>query len=216
VRNQRRKNFDAQKCVDPDGPVLYLNNISGKESVAEMVEVNHQRSWFNWAFGSWFAKYHRKQVAEDVQTLFIDEVYEDDETLEAEGLKSLPKLLTEETTTIRKQITKRIKGSNARIRHRAARRVAARIRILRVMTEELKFISSVKTHSPADLAYLEHQARTLVERWCKDEKPGYLVVLKSKNFFLEGLCSLYWVRTEDDTLWNDVREAASAHVAGFD
>lgn len=85
-----------------------------------------------------------------------------------------------------------------------------------MMTEELKFTSSVKTRSPADVAYLEHQARTLIERWCKDQKEGHLVVVKSRNFFLEGLCSLYWVRTEDDTLWEDVREAAASHVAGFD
>jgi hypothetical protein len=216
----KQRSLLAQKCDSFETPYLVLNNIqapvSERGEVPKAVAVNQKRTWFNWFFGSWFAKYHRKQVAEDVQTLFIDEVYEDEDTLKDEGLSSLPSLLTDETTTFRKQITRRIKGSNARIRHRAARRVAARIRILRVMTEDLKFTSSVKTRSPADVAYLEHQARTLIERWCKDQKEGHLVVAKSRNFFLEGLCSLYWVRTEDDTLWEDVREAAASHVAGFD
>lgn len=215
-KQKRQRIHSIQKGIDE--PHLVLANISSLEAAPKMEETVHGRSrtWVNWAFGAWIAKYHRKETAEEVKNLFVDEVYEDEETLKKEGLSVLPKLTHDETTTVRKIVTKRIQGTNYHIRRRARLRVGARITILRRLTEELKFRSSVKTKSAADLAYLEHQARTLIKNWCDDKCDGYQVVEKSRNFFLEGLTSLYWVKTEDDVLWDDVRASADEHLSGFD
>jgi hypothetical protein len=174
------------------------------------------RSYLNYFLGGVLARNKNKVDAVEAIDLFIEHPYEGvDETADIPPEDLAARV--EKFSSLRRAIAHRFPGSNAAIRHRAMRRVVARVRILRKMHEDLKFMCpNFDRNSSADRDYLRARARQLVEMWSKDEeKDGSMVVGQCKNWFMNGLIAVHFVVTEDDALWESLAAQAAKTLPGL-
>jgi hypothetical protein len=179
-------------------PTLFNNLVtpskSEKTEVFDDVEAPPTRRGF---FGKWFGseitRRARKENARESVHRFqgLDEEGEEDVEVE------------DERWSVAKALKKRVAKTdtyNSKIRHRAVLRWKKRAGPLKRIVEATKFQNAMLTQSPADVAYLAHICRKVVEDHSKEDP----VVRQYKAWFLKAACVAYYVKSEDDELLGDV------------
>jgi len=160
--------------------------------------------FFRWCFGRKLAKNERSVTATKMTDRFLSEGWEDGEaTVEVEdhGIAE----------HIRDWVSQRCVGRNAKIRRRAVVRFSLRVKTLRTLVEDLKASVDV-TASSTDLDFLKYRARALLDSKIKDKVDEYEDMKRAKNFYLNGLVTLYFVQTEDEVLFKDVLDRALSSI----